>query len=176
MIGELRTGAAVLSWLDYEKAVPLADLAIVRDASWPRSHFDGRAVVFMERTTFNAFRSNLNPLDLYGRRTVGIGAFNNYSGINGILANDDLPRLCVVSDGMIDALKIGFILIVGSPGGAVLEATRLANAATALCDQDASRAGVVTQWPVALDDQADFFAGYDRLLLDVFKGQATTPF
>jgi hypothetical protein len=84
-------------------ATPLADLRTVQ-AGGPANgvDFGARATAFMNRATYNAMVANTNSADLYGRRTAGLGTFNNLSGINTLTTGDDLPQIRVYDAGYLN--------------------------------------------------------------------------
>jgi hypothetical protein len=79
----------------------------------------------MNRATFNNLRSNANSTDLYGRRTQGLGTFNNLQGINQLLTGDDLPQIVVYDQGYLDEfnnfvpfIPVNKVIVVGKrPAG-----------------------------------------------------------
>jgi hypothetical protein len=92
----VQTYTAVNAWSNFAASAPLADLSAVQLLS--RGHsvdFGARAVAYMNRGTFNNLRSNTNPSDIYGRRSAGLGTYNNLQGINQLLTGDDLPGVVV---------------------------------------------------------------------------------
>lgn len=92
----IQTYTAPVPWSNSAQSMPLADLSAVQLLS--RGHsvdFGAAATAFMNRFTFNNLRTNSNPADIYGRRTAGLGTFNNLQGINSLLTGDDLPSVSV---------------------------------------------------------------------------------
>jgi hypothetical protein len=99
----LQTFTASVSWSNFSTSTPLADFSAVQLLSRGRSvDFGAAATAYMNRATFNNLRSNTNAADLYGRRTAGLGTFNNLQGINQLLAGDDLPTVVVYDMGWLD--------------------------------------------------------------------------
>ncbi len=107
-------------------STPLADFSSVQLLS--RGHsvdFGAPATAFMNRSTFNNLRTNTNASDLYGRRTQGLGTFNNLQGINQLLVGDDLPQVVVYDQGYLDDtatfqnfIPVNKIVVVGKrPAG-----------------------------------------------------------
>ncbi len=92
----IQTFTATISWSNYTGATPLNDFSQVQLLSRGRSvDFGAAATAFMNRATFNNLRQNANPVDMYGRRTAGLGTFNNVGGINQLLTGDDLPQIVI---------------------------------------------------------------------------------
>lgn len=99
----IQTFTATNGWSNTSSSTPLADFSSVQLLS--RGHsvdFGAVATAFMNRATFNNLRSNNNASDLYGRRTQGLGTFNNLQGINQLLMGDDLPQIVVYDQGYLD--------------------------------------------------------------------------
>lgn len=99
----IQTYSAGVGWSTSATSTPLADFSAVQLLS--RGHsvdFGASATAFMNRATFNYLRSNTNSADLYGRRTQGLGTFNNLQGINQLLMGDDLPKVVVYDQGYLD--------------------------------------------------------------------------
>jgi hypothetical protein len=99
----IQTYTASVGWSTSATSTPLADFSAVQLLS--RGHsvdFGAVATAFMNRATFNNLRTNANATDLYGRRTQGLGTFNNLQGINQLLTGDDLPQVVVYDQGYLD--------------------------------------------------------------------------
>ncbi len=122
----IQTYAAGTGWGTSATATPLADFSAVQLLS--RGHsvdFGAAATAFMNRATFNNLRSNANATDLYGRRTQGLGTFNNLMGINQLLTGDDLPQIVVYDQGYLDEssnfqpyIPVNKVVVVGKrPAG-----------------------------------------------------------
>jgi hypothetical protein len=122
----LQTYTAANSWSSATLSTPLADFSAVQLLS--RGHsvdFGSVATAFMNRATFNNLRSNANSTDLYGRRTQGLGTFNNLQGINQLLTGDDLPQVVVYDQGYLDEAGVfqpfipaGKVVVIGKrPAG-----------------------------------------------------------
>lgn len=95
-----QTQAASVAWATAATAVPLADLRTAQLKGRGYSvNFGAGATLYVNRSTANALLNNLNPVDLYGRRTQGLGTFNSLPQINGLLAADDLPTIEIYDDG-----------------------------------------------------------------------------
>lgn len=95
-----QTFNAIVPWATGATATPLADMsnAALQAAGYSVT-FDAGATLFMNRLTWNSFRTNLNSGDLYGRRTGGFGTVNNLSNVNELLTGDDLPTIAVYDRG-----------------------------------------------------------------------------
>ncbi len=92
---------AASPWRMPNEASPLADLHALWKAHKPGGGcFDATAVAVMNRHVFDMMRMNANSADLYGRRTRGLGLFNNLRDINSLLEGDDMPTVAVY-DGMV---------------------------------------------------------------------------
>lgn len=95
-----QTYTASTPWATAATSTPLADFRAVQLKH--RGHsvdFGARALAFMSRVTFNQMINNTNSADLYGRRTAGLGTFNNEAQVNQLMAGDDLPTLVVYDEG-----------------------------------------------------------------------------
>jgi hypothetical protein len=96
----LQTYTSINPWSNLSTSAPLADFSAVQLLSRGFSvDFGAAAVAYMNRFTFNNLRQNTNAQDLYGRRTAGLGTFNNLQGINALLIGDDLPQIVVYDMG-----------------------------------------------------------------------------
>jgi hypothetical protein len=96
----VQTASAAVAWGTYATATPLADLRTVQLLA--RGHgvvFDETATMWMNRTTANKLFSNVNPADLYGRRTQGLGTYNSPAQVNQLLAGDGLPNVRIYDEG-----------------------------------------------------------------------------
>ena len=122
----IQTYTAGVGWGTAATSTPLADFSAVQLLS--RGHsvdFGAVATAFMNRQTFNNLRSNANGTDLYGRRTQGLGTFNNLQGINQLLTGDDLPQVVVYDQGYLDEsgtftpfIPVNKVIVVGKrPAG-----------------------------------------------------------
>lgn len=122
----IQTYTASVGWGTFATATPLADFSAVQLLS--RGHsvdFGAVATAFMNRATFNNLRSNANATDMYGRRTQGLGTFNNLQGINQLLTGDDLPQVVVYDQGYLDEfgnfqpfIPVNKVVVVGKrPAG-----------------------------------------------------------
>jgi hypothetical protein len=98
-----QTFTATVPWATVATATPLADLRSVQVGGPANGvDFGAGAVGFMNRTTYNSMVANTNAADLYGRRTAGLGTFNNLQGINQLTTGDDLPTLMVYDKGYLN--------------------------------------------------------------------------
>jgi hypothetical protein len=97
-----------VSWALPATATPLADLRALKLLALGHSvDFGSGATIFINQITANQLLLNTNAADLYGRRTAGLGTFNNLTEINQLLLGDDLPKIQVydesyLADGSID--------------------------------------------------------------------------
>lgn len=96
----LQTFSASVPWSTSATATPLADLSAVA-LKWAGHSvsFNRDAIAYMNRTTFNYLRTNGNAVDMYGRRTQGLGTYNSLSQINELFTGDDLPQIVVYDKG-----------------------------------------------------------------------------
>lgn len=91
---------ATVPWATSATATPLADLSAVQLLARGHSvNLGAQATAWMNRKTFNSLRSNGNNVDLYGRRTAGLGTANNLEQINQIITGDDLPSVRIYDEG-----------------------------------------------------------------------------
>lgn len=125
----LQTASRAVSWATVATATPLADFRAVQLLHRGHSVSFGKgARAFMNRGTFNTMISNTNAADLYGRRTAGLGTFNNLPQLNDLLAGDDLPQITIYDEGYLDDsntfqlfIPDGKVAIVGQrPAGQVI--------------------------------------------------------
>ena len=99
----LQAYTAPVPWATVATAAPLADFRAVQLLA--RGHsvsFAQDAVAYMNQATFNNMASNSNNNDLYGRRTQGLGTFNNITEFNKLLMGDMLPRIQIYDRGYLD--------------------------------------------------------------------------
>ena len=89
-------------WSDFANATPLADLRSVVLFGRGHSVDFSRGTVVMNQRTFNNLASNINPADLYGRRTMGLGTINNLQGFNELFTGDQLPTITIYDAGYKD--------------------------------------------------------------------------
>jgi hypothetical protein len=96
----IQTFAAAYSWSNAANATPLGDLRQVQlDARGHSVSFGASAEIWMNQKTWNNMINNINPADLYGRRTTGLGTINNLAAINQLLAGDNLPTIVIYDEG-----------------------------------------------------------------------------
>lgn len=108
----VRSYIAPFSWSNFTQSGPLADFTAVRFFQRGVSADFGRAALAcMNLTTFANFRQNLNPSDVYGRRTQGLGTFNSFDQLQGLLTGDDLPKILVYDEVYYDDAKVKHTLI-----------------------------------------------------------------
>lgn len=87
-------------WATAATSTPLADFRAVQLKH--RGHsvdFGARANAYMSLVTFNNMIQNTNTADLFGRRTAGLGTFNNLTQINQLTAGDNLPQIVIYDRG-----------------------------------------------------------------------------
>jgi hypothetical protein len=95
-----QTFASQVPWSTFATATPLADFRAVQLLHRGHSSMFGpSAKAYLNQQTLNYLLSNSNSNDLYGRRTGGLGTYNNIGEINGLLMGDGLPKLVVYDDG-----------------------------------------------------------------------------
>ena len=98
----LQTYAALVPWSTYGTATPLADLRAVQLKHRGYSvSFGADAEMWVNLKTANNLLLNTNAADLYGRRTAGLGTFNNLEQINQLLAGENLPKIVIYDEGYI---------------------------------------------------------------------------
>jgi hypothetical protein len=99
----LQTFTASPGWRTYATATPLADFRSVKLKH--RGHsvsFGPDATAYMNSVTLNNLLTNGNQADIYGRRTAGLGTFNNLQSINQLFQGDLLPTIQEYDDGYYD--------------------------------------------------------------------------
>lgn len=110
---------ALYPWSDHVRAAPLGDITALQRAALPEGDVDCRGRAFMSQAAFSDFRSNLNPQDLFGRRTTA-----HYPHaivvVNAILTGDDLPPVTID-----EAVPANTVLFIGRrrEGGGEYRAT-----------------------------------------------------
>lgn len=89
-----QTFSAGVSWGTPATATPLADFRAVQLLSRGYSvSFARDAVAYMNQGTWNKYIANLNAADIYGRRTGGLGTYENVQQVNQLLQGDNLPQI-----------------------------------------------------------------------------------
>lgn len=98
-----QTFAAGITWATSGTATPLADVRAVQLKSRGFSvNFGAQAVMYMNRSTWNAMIANTNNNDLAGRRSDFGATLNNPEAVNRLLAMNDLPQIQIYDDGYYD--------------------------------------------------------------------------
>lgn len=125
----IQTFASAVSWATAATSTPLNDF---RNAALrARGHsvtFGAASKAYMNQQTLNYMLMNTNAADLYGRRTAGLGTFNNVGQIRDLLAGDNLPTIEVYDQGYLDENGVfrlfipdGYVVVVGKrPAGQVV--------------------------------------------------------
>lgn len=99
----IQTFTSAVAWATSATAQPLADFSSVQLLARGHSvNLGGTAKAYMNRVTFNYLRTNTNTADVYGRRTAGLGTFNNLGQINDLLLGDDLPQIVIYDNGYLN--------------------------------------------------------------------------
>lgn len=121
-----QTSTPVVPWATIATATPLADFRAVQLLNRGYSvNFGKEATAFMNRSTWNDMIRNTNASDLYGRRTAGLGTYENIGDINKLLAGDDLPQIVIYDGGYLNAagtftlfIPNNKVVVIGKrPGG-----------------------------------------------------------
>lgn len=90
---------ASVAWSTAATSTPLADFRSVQLKHRGYSVSFGRdSMAFMNRQTWNYMISNTNSADLFGRRTQGLGTYENIDDVNKLFAGDDLPQIYIYDD------------------------------------------------------------------------------
>jgi hypothetical protein len=100
-------------WADQRRACPLLD---VRSAARRGYNCDGKAL--MNATTLRHLRENVNPADLYGRRSTAPAW--EHATLAQLFENDDLPVPCLdrnVPDGRVILSQDGMPPLTLDVGG-----------------------------------------------------------
>jgi hypothetical protein len=122
----IQTYTASTAWSTSATSAPLADFSAVQLLARGHSvNLGGQAKAYMNRATFNNLRTNTNSADIYGRRTAGLGTFNNLAQINDLLLGDDLPQVEIYDQGYLNDsgtfvpfIPLGKVVVVGQrPAG-----------------------------------------------------------
>lgn len=96
----LQTFDSTVGWGTAATSTPLADFRAVQLKRRGYSvSFGADARAYMNQVTYNKLAVNTNAADLYGRRTAGLGTFNNLPGINSLLLGDNLPSIVIYDEG-----------------------------------------------------------------------------
>ena len=115
--------AASVAWTNLSGSFPLLDFRTVRLLGRGKSvSFDGRAVAFMNETTFNRMAGNTNAGDLGGKRVIGnFGTMTSVSEYNRLLLDADLPQIQIYEGGYLDEsgnfqlfCPTGTVVIIGN--------------------------------------------------------------
>lgn len=121
-----QTFTASVAWSTAATSTPLADFRAVQLLSLGYSvDFGSKATAFMNRVTWNYLIKNTNAADLYGRRTAGLGTYENVGEVNKLLAGDDLPQIVIYDKAYKNAsgtatryIPNNVVVVVGQrPGG-----------------------------------------------------------
>ena len=115
-----QTFTSSVNWSVAATSTPLADFRAVKLLA--RGHsvdFGSGSTAYMNQTTANQLLVNTNAADLYGRRTAGLGTFNNMDEVNQLLLGDDLPKIQVydetyLADGTVN-LQATDLTLYGTP-------------------------------------------------------------
>lgn len=95
----VQTFSASVPWSTVATATPLADIRAVQLKRRGFSvSFGADATLYMNQTTFNNMIANTNAADLFGRRTAGLGTFNNLTSVNALLMGDNLPKIVIYDE------------------------------------------------------------------------------
>ena len=122
----LQTQSGAVAWATAANATPLADFRTCQLLSLGYSvDFGSKATAYMNRVTWNNMIKNTNAADLYGRRTAGLGTYENVNDVNKLLAGDDLPQIVIYDKAYKNAsgtitryIPNNVVVIVGvRPGG-----------------------------------------------------------
>lgn len=90
----ITTATASPLWSTAATSTPLADIRnILAGVIGYDYSFGPDAMILMNTITWNYMIANTNAADLYGRRTEGLGTFNNMGAVNELLAGDGLPKI-----------------------------------------------------------------------------------
>ena len=98
----VQTFTSTVPWATYATATPLNDLRTMQLSSRGKGvRFDGSAILFINRITFNHMIRNANTADMAGRRTNGLNTMLalNLNELNTVLVGEDLPQIRVFDDG-----------------------------------------------------------------------------
>ncbi len=114
----LQTYTATIPWSARQTVTPRSDYQAMQLLSRGHSVSLGRnARSFVNRVTANNLLGNTNAGDIGGRRAAAGSTLNSITGINTILADDDLPQIEVMDDGYYDDAGIFRLFI---PDGKVV--------------------------------------------------------
>lgn len=101
----------IYPWSDHARAAPLGDITALQLAALPEGDVDCRGRAFMGQAAFDSLRNNLNPQDLFGRRTTARYP-HAITAVNGILTGDDLPLITID-----ETVPAGTVLFIGRRRG-----------------------------------------------------------
>lgn len=117
----MQTFSASTPWATAATSTPLADFRAVQILA--RGHsvsFGADAIAFMTQVTWNRMISNTNSADLFGRRTSGLGTYENIEQVNKLFAGDNLPQIRIYEGGYADSSNVwhpfipdGTVIVVG---------------------------------------------------------------
>lgn len=126
----LQSYTAAIPWSTVATATPLGNLRAMKLLGRAFSTvFNRTSTLYINQVTANNLISNTNAADLYGRRTSGLGTFNNLLEINQLVMGDDLPTIEVYDEGYLNDSNTFVPFIADGKG--VLVGKRPANAPVA---------------------------------------------
>ena len=116
-----QTFTAGVAWTTPATSAPLANLRTIQLLS--RGHsvsFGRKAVLYINRVTSNALLANTNSADLFGRRTAGLGTFENLGQINDLLLGEDLPEIRIYDEGYLRESDGAFVPFIANNKGVLI--------------------------------------------------------
>lgn len=105
--------ATAAPWQDFQN-VALLDLGF-------SLKFDSSATAIMNQKTFNYYRQNQNPLDIYGRKTKFGATYNALGELNQLHQDDGLPNIVIWNESFLDDNGVagrympdGYVIVMGT--------------------------------------------------------------
>lgn len=99
----VQTFSSVIPWATAATSTPLADMRAVQLLARGHSvRFDQSSRGYANQVTINRMLNNGNNVDLYGRRTQGLGTANSLNQVNELFTQDGLPNLAVYDEGYLN--------------------------------------------------------------------------
>lgn len=161
----LQTFTPTVAWSSTSTATPFANFRAVQILARGYSvDFGGKAMAFMNQSTFNYLALNTNAADIYGRRVAGLATANNLRDINSLLQGDNLPEIVIYDRGYLDEdenfhlfIPTGTVIVIGQrPGGQPIGDYAMT--------RNANNPGMAPGAFMAVQDTGEYNAQYPRQL------------
>lgn len=112
-----RSYTPLVPWSTALTSTPLADLRAVKLMSRGYSvNFGAGSKLYVNQQTANNILSNINPADLYGRRTSGLATINSPGEVQQLLTGEGLPTIVPYDEGYLDENNVFHLYIPDGKG------------------------------------------------------------